>query len=281
MSMTPAATSHDDETQCATRLIEGGADLAAASIGAAVGLIGGPPGAFGGAAASVTATRLLRRLGADVQNRMLAPRQRIRAGAAYAVAAEEISRRFDAGELPRADGFFDASTAGRTTAEELLEGVLLGAADAYEERKVAHIGKLYAALVFDATISRAHANYTIVLAQRLTYRQLALLAVIWDRDAVPLADTAAQEEPRKQLLFSDELVIEVDELERLGLVGRGQPGGSPQRGGATFVDASGVGITGLTLTGPGKRLYDLMELHAVPSEARREVTDAFAKGWST
>jgi hypothetical protein len=178
-------------------------------------------------------------------------------------------------------GFFDTSTAGRTTAKELLEGVLLGAADAYEERKVAHLGKLYAALVFDATMSRAHANYTIALAQRLTYRQLALLAVIWDHDAVPLAEAAAQEEPRKQLLFSDELVMEVDELERLGLVGRGQPGGSPRRGGATFVDASGVGITGLTLTDPGKRLYDLTELHAVPPEARREVTDAFAKGWST
>lgn len=42
-----------------------------------------------------------------------------------------------------------------------------------------------------------------------------------------------------------------------------------RNGGATFVDASSVGIAGLTLTGPGKRLYDLMELHAVPPEARR------------
>lgn len=279
--MMPVAPSEAEETQRATRLIEGGAELAAASIGAAVGLIGGPPGAFGGAAASVTATRLLRRLGADIQKHMFAPRQRIRTGAAYAIAAEEISRRLHAGESLRTDGFFDTRPGGRPAAEELLEGVLHAAADAYEERKVTHLGKLYAALAFDATTSRAHANYTIALAQRLTYRQLALMAVIWDHDAVPIAEAAAQEEPRKQLLFSEELAIEVDELERLGLVGRGQPGGSPQRGGATFVDASGVGITGLTLTGPGKRLYDLMELHAVPPEARREVTDAFTKGWST
>jgi hypothetical protein len=130
-----------DETR-PTQLIEGGAELAAASIGAAVGLIGGPPGAFGGAAAGVTATRLLRRLGADIQKRMLAPRQRIRTGAAYAIAAEEISRRLRAGESLRADGFFDTRMGGRPAAEELLEGVLHAAADAYEERKVTHLGKL-------------------------------------------------------------------------------------------------------------------------------------------
>jgi hypothetical protein len=272
------ATSQHEETQHATWLIEGGAELAAASIGAAVGLVGGPPGTFGGAAAGVAATRVLRRLGADVQKRMLAPRQRIRAGAAYAVAAEEIARRLQAGESPRADGFFDTSTAGRPAAAELLEGVLLVAADAYEERKVACLGKLYAALVFDATVSRAHANYTIALAQRLTYRQLALMAVIWDRDVVPIAEAAAQEEPRKQLYFSSELAIEFDELERLGLVDLGERG-TPGRGGAAFVNENGS-MTGLTLTDLGKRLYDLMELRDVPSEARREVTEALNKGLS-
>lgn len=79
--MTPAAASADDETRRVTLLIESGAELAGASIGAAVGLVGGPPGAIGGAAVGVTATRLLRRLGADIQQRLLAPRQRMRAGA--------------------------------------------------------------------------------------------------------------------------------------------------------------------------------------------------------
>ncbi|MHB1808119.1 MAG: hypothetical protein ACYCU0_02340 [Solirubrobacteraceae bacterium] len=275
------ATPADDETARVTLFIECGAELAGASVGAAIGLVGGPPGAIGGATVGVAATRLIRRLGADIQERLLAPRQRMRAGAAFAVAAEEISRRLQAGELLRADGFFDTSANGRPAADELLEGVLLAAADAYEERKVECLGKLYAALAFDETISRAHANYTIALAQRLTYRQFALMAVIWDRDIEPIAEAAMQEEPSKQLLFSDELAIEVDELERLGLVGRGVPGGSPQRRGAAFVDASGVGIRGLTLTGPGKRLYDLMEFHNMPTDARREVTEALNKGWST
>lgn len=278
--MTRAATSGHEETQRATWLIEGGAELAAASIGAAVGLVGGPPGTFGGAAAGVAATRVLRRLGADVQKRMLAPRQRIRVGAAYAVAAGEISRRLQAGESPRADGFFDASTAGRPAAAELLEGVLLAAADAYEERKIACLGKLYAALVFDARVSRAHANYTIALAQRLTYRQLALMAVIWDGDAVAIAEAAAKENPQKLLYFSHELAIEVKELERLDLVGEGKPGDTAYDGGSRFVNAIEVGIARLALTDAGRHLYDLMELHDMPSEARREVTEALDKDLS-
>lgn len=259
------------EADRAAELIQGGADLAGASVGAAIGLIGGPPGALGGAAAGVAATRLFRRLGSEIHQRSLGPRQRERVGAAFAVAAQLIAMRLKAGETPRSDGFFDASSTGRPPAEELLEGVLLASADAYEEWKVPFLGKLYAALVFDEGVSRPFANFLIALAQRLTCRQLALMAVIWDGDAAPLAARAAQNAPPTQIAFSDELGLEVDELERLGLVGRGEPGGTPKRGGATFVDASGLAVTSLTLTGPGKRMYDLMDLRSIPEQARAEV----------
>ncbi len=70
--MMPAAPSEAEETQRATQLIEGGAELAAASIGAAVGLIGGPPGAFGGgngpysfSGSSAEATAILQSHGVD------------------------------------------------------------------------------------------------------------------------------------------------------------------------------------------------------------------------
>jgi hypothetical protein len=202
----------------------------------------------------------------------------VRAGAAFALAVTAIARRLNAGEIPRSDGFFEESVAGRPAADELLEGVLSAAADAYEERKVVCLGKLYAGLVFDAGVSRAHANHLISLAQRLTYRQLSLMAVIWDGDIAPMAKAATKENPPKQLVFSDELGIEVDEIERLGLVGRGPPGGTPRRSGMTFVDASGVSPTTLTLTAPGKRLYELLELGDVPADARREVLDALWLG---
>jgi hypothetical protein len=98
------------ERDRAVTFIEGGAELGGASIGAAIGFVGGPPGAFGGATAGVMATRALRRLGSEIQQRWFTPRQRIRAGAAFAIAADAIARRLQAGESPRSDGFFEPGT---------------------------------------------------------------------------------------------------------------------------------------------------------------------------
>jgi hypothetical protein len=266
MSASPDTDSESDRT---TRLIQSGADLAGASVGAAVGLVGGAPGAFGGAAAGVAATRALRHLGSEVEQRWLAPRQRIRVGAAFAVAAESIALRLEAGETPRSDGFFDSRAGERSPAEELLEGVLVAAADSYEERKVPYLGRLFASLVFDSAVSRGFANFMIRTAERLTFQQLVIMAVVWEGDATPAAEEARTEGPPKRVLFSDEVGMEVDELERLGLVGRGEPGGSPKRGGMTFVDASGMPPSNLTLPGPGMKLYDLMGLSDIPQETRR------------
>jgi hypothetical protein len=255
----------------ATALIEGGAELAGASIGAALGLIGGPPTVVGGAAVGAIASRTLRQLGSEIHQRMLGPRQRVRVGGALAVAAETIDTRLKAGEVPRADGFFDASSTGRPAAEEVLEGVLLAAGDAYEERKVPFLGKLYAAVAFDGSVGRPQANFFIAVAQRLTFRQLALMAVIWERDVAPMAADAAQETPPRQVHFSDKLGLEADDLERRGLIGHGQPGAPPTSGARAFVEAGGHPVADLTLTGPGKQLYELMGLRDISQAARREV----------
>jgi hypothetical protein len=265
--------SGDDRSDAdrATALIEGGAELAGASIGAAVGLIGGPPVVVGGAALGAVASRVLRQLGSEIHQRLLGPRQRVRVGAAFAVAAETIAMRLEAGEAPRADGFFEASSDGRPAAEEVLEGVLQAAGDAYEERKVPFLGKLYAAVAFDGSVGRPQANFFIAVAQRLTFRQLALMAVIWERDVAPLAAEAAREEPPQQVHFSDKLGLEADDLERRGLIGHGQPGGPPENGARAFVEAGGRPVAELTLTGPGRQLYELMGLRDISAVARVEV----------
>lgn len=164
--------------------------------------------------------------------------------------------------------------------EELLEGVLLASRDAFEERKVEHLGRLYAGIAFDSSVSRAHGNYLIALAQRLTYRQLALMAVIWEGDALPMVNAGRTEEPTKHVIFSDELGVEVDELERLAMVSRGEPGGTFKRGGVTATNASGGTIDRLTLASLGKRVYELMALGEIGPEGRREVLDALGLGWS-
>ncbi len=111
-------------------MIEGGSEIAGAAVGGALGLLGGPPGVAAGAVGGVLVTRALKRIGAELQLRLLGPRQEVRVGATFAFAATEISERLERGDHERHDGWFDGGGEGRPHAEELLEGVLLNAANA-------------------------------------------------------------------------------------------------------------------------------------------------------
>jgi len=197
----------------------------------------------------------------------------VRAGAACAFAADAISARLMAGQQPRTDGFFEDERPGRSPADEILEGVLCAAADAYEEGKVPFLGWLFAALAFADDISRPYANLMISQAEHLRFRQLCVLAVLAERDDAAHAASATAEDPPQQLHFDAELGLEVDELERFGLVGRGEPGATYKRGGATFVDAGSLAISQLNLTRTGQRLFELMNLSEIPHKARLDLLD--------
>jgi hypothetical protein len=101
--------SRDEETTGAVELANAGADIVGTTLGAGLGLlVGGPPGAFLGGATGAAVTNGLKRVGAELNSRMLGPRQRIRMGAALLYAADEISARIVNGELVREDRFFEA-----------------------------------------------------------------------------------------------------------------------------------------------------------------------------
>lgn len=53
---------------------------------------------------------------------------------AFTFAAERVAERLQAGDVPRRDDFI-AEVDGRSPNDEILEGVLLAAGDAYEERR--------------------------------------------------------------------------------------------------------------------------------------------------
>jgi hypothetical protein len=168
----------EEESQAAIELIEGGSELAGAFVGGALGLIGGPPGVAAGAVGGVAVTRGLKRVAHEIRERVLGPRQVERAGAALTVAIARVRERLDAGEEPRDDGFFDARAGERPDAEELLEGILLHAGNSYEERKVELLGRFWASLAFDDSISAAHANFLLRVADAVSYHQLVCLALV-------------------------------------------------------------------------------------------------------
>jgi hypothetical protein len=170
----------EGDSSATEELIQAGAEVAGGVAATALGFLGaGPAGALVGAGASPLIVRGLRWIGSEVKSRLISPRGEVRIGTTLAFAADEIRRRLEAGEKPRNDAFFqDEISAGRTAAEEVLEGTVLSAERAYEENKIPHIGKLYASIAFDPSIDRAMANYLLTLASSLTWTQYVILQVI-------------------------------------------------------------------------------------------------------
>jgi hypothetical protein len=265
----------DETVSRSKELIEAGSDMAGAAAGGAVGLLGGPLGVVGGAVAGVAVTRVLMRVGSELHERLLGPRQRVRVGAAFAFAADEIQSELNAGAIPRQDGFFESDGEHRPKADELLEGVLLHAANAFEERKVKHLGWLYAGFAFDPTISPAYANLLLRLADRMTYRELVILALLGTDEhehALASLDVATSEGSARR---TDSIVAELTDLGQMGVIGILQVDDgtivAPQAtiGGGNFRN---LPLAKTRPTSLGRDLYRLMQLDRVPREDLQEVT---------
>lgn len=269
-----ARSAKDEDAERAADLIAAGSEMASAAAGGALGLIGGPPGIAAGAVGGVVVSRVVKRLGAELQERVLGSRQRIRAGAAFAVAADRIREYLEQGQHPRDDGFFDAHDTGRAPADELLEGVLLQAADSYEERKVPYVGALFASLAFRDDVSPAHAHVLIRLAGELTYRQFQAVAYFAENaesNDLVFLDGRRQESGRHP--FPNGFGREFTELSDLGLIGFVRRGHPITRSDETW---RGVGpeeqrLASLAPTSTGDLLYELMELARIPLSEKRAI----------
>ena len=265
----------DEEEQLAAKLIEGGSEIAGAAVGGALGLIGGPLGVAFGSVGGVLAARTIKRVGAELQERYIG-RQHMRMGAAAAVAAEDIGLRLLAGEDPRDDGFFESDASGRTPGEELLEGVLLHAADAYDERKVRHLGWLYSSIAFDPHVTPADANFLLHVADRLTYRQLMALVLFGTEEyepAVLALDVARGEGDARS---GEAVIAELNDLASENLLGLLQDDG---RVGSLFGAYGGGDFGSLPLASArptllGADLVRLMRLDRIP---RDDIADLYAE----
>ncbi len=252
----------EEDGQKSRELIETGSDIAGAAAGGALGLLGGPIGVAAGAVGGVVVTRTLKRVGAEIHDRVLASRQQTRAGATLAVAGDRIRVRLENAEQPRQDGFFESDGSRRTAAEELLEGTLLTAADAYEEGKVPLLGRLYANLAFDESVSPAHANYLLRLADRLTFRQLRYVQLFgtYSSDSALIDLDVARAEGDWQP--APDVVAELNEIGNLDIIGITQGAGGVPRPMSSSPTGSVVlaGLGRIELRPLGATLYRLMGL---------------------
>ena len=146
------------------------------TTGAVLSVVSGSP-EVGVALAAIGATGVYQKVGAEIADRWLAPREQARIGGVLALSAELLRSELDCGRVLRTDGFFEASHAERSDAEEVLEGVLQKAQAEYEERKLSYLARLWTNACLDDTLGPAKLNYMVKLAEQLTYRQLALITL--------------------------------------------------------------------------------------------------------
>jgi hypothetical protein len=194
----------------------------------------------------------------EVLGRLLAHRQVSRIDRVLDAAKEHIAERRQSGDEFRQDGFFPKRPGTRSDADEVMEGVLFTAMTDYEERKTPFYGYLFANLAFDTQIDGALAHSLIRLAERLTYRQLCLLALVEKKSQFALP----ADRPRGSLAWRAWSVHR--DLEEMGFAqmelvgGRGTEIGSP---------------SSLVLQGQGILLYQLMELSRIEESELQELSD--------
>jgi hypothetical protein len=158
------------------RLIQIGSDFTGALAGACMAALQpSPDGVFAGAAAAMKHT--LGSLAGEILSRTLSRREQLRAGAVVTYATAKIRENLAAGQHLRSDNFFSEELVGRSVAAEVAEGVVLAAQRDHEEKKLPLYGNLLANLAFSSLFSRAQANLLARLAEKLSYRQLCLLAL--------------------------------------------------------------------------------------------------------
>lgn len=260
-----------DETTAAT-MIERASDLAGALAGGGLTLAGGPVAVLGGAALGVVFKHAVVAVASRLHGRAAE-----RAGAA-AILIEDRARQSKA--RLRDDGFFDPDGQHRPPAEELLEGVLMKAAEAYEERKVPLLANFYAGVAERSEVSPGDANRLLRIAERLSFRQLVALAVFGDDRYFRRLARASTTRAEGQTCVSASLEGEIEELAEVGLLGVRVEGKGPFRVGEVYGSQAPISqkeLGTLKLLPLGRLLHDLMQLELVDDRERDRLLGELAQ----
>ncbi len=205
----------------------------------------------------------LERVGKDVLDRHLAPRQKIRVGRAIMVGAMRIEERRMAGEQMRSDGFFDSVNEGRSAADEVAEHTLMSAMNAAEERKVDHLGALIASIAMDASIDQATGHQLIRIAERISFRAFALLEML-HKDEARSYDPLSTNGEGETAATVQAVRAELFELSQFGLVEKKNHRAMVRT--LAIAGVADIEPSLLYLSSLGRLLRDALELEKLPDD---------------
>lgn len=107
--------------------------------------------------------------------------------------------------------------------EELFEGFLLKAKNMYEEKKIPYLANLFSVAPFTNT-PLVNINQSLIFAEQLSYRQLILLALIYENSwthHMELSKNCFQDEQIKSVdELSEGIYYDIYHMVSLGLVGQ-------------------------------------------------------------
>lgn len=256
------------------KVVEGLSELGGTAIGAAVGtgiglVVAGPGGAALGAIAGGVVEKVFEWAGTEISERLLSKKESQRVKSVLELAKEKVEKNLSSGRAIRDDDFFDEDIDGRSSAEEILEGVLLTSQKEYEERKLVYLANLYSNIAFDKSISRQIANQLIKIAAELTYRQLVILKVIGFFQTSPIAPITKKSAFKEISGLSNvSIASDIYALYQRSLLFSSE----------AILNAAGINPSTLSIGGYGALLYNLMGIADIPfDEMTCEIIDFLAE----
>lgn len=224
-------------------------------------LVGGPPGALAGAALGPIAGEAIKKVGNEIANRLLSQREKLRVGVAIDYTAQKFDENLKANMSIRDDDFFK-SNGERSTADEIIEGVLLTAQREYQEKKLRFHGNLLANIVFHPEIDKAQANMLIRLSERLSYRQLCILAILGQKPKFHLFESSYKDHLKKIDEKLGNLLQEIFQLYSEGIL---------NAGGHALLGVANINPSMIELQGIGAQIFNLMELYTIDEDDLNEI----------
>lgn len=238
-------------------LLKAGVEPLVGGAAACLGLVASSPVVIAAGTIAPLAEAGLKRILGDVAERQLSHDEQRRMGGAAVHAVNQIYLRLIAGEIPRQDGFFESLSDDRSPAQTAFEGVLQTCRVLWEQKKLPFVANIYANAYFSDAAPQVIYR-VIVLAERITWRQVCLLSMA-GRTHEPGIRTDWMNLWKHDInVEQDILRTEVNELfpTKLGLIDVGRPG--PAR-----------------TTNIGKACFDLMGLGDVPMCELEQVVSIF------
>lgn len=225
-------------------------------VGAVIGeLVAGPVGAVGGAVLGNATGKVFKKIAGEIRERYLSKNENKRINSVISGAEEKIKNNLKSGKELRTDNFFAENYSKRSTAEEILEGILLVAQREYEERKLPYLSNLYANIAFDKAVNRSMANQLLKISSDITFRQIIIIRIIGLFQTSGVADTRIKQAYKNLSGYNViSVASEIYDLYQRSIVFSEE----------AILDAIGINPSKLTLGGYGAMLYNLMELHAMP-----------------